>query len=120
MLIRKDDTILNPGSRPSIRSADIGDPFAIKFIGRDFEAIFPYYRLSEARIRDDILTFVFDNGTSIECVGSNLRAILDSSCTARLQLVEESCDYMRENYALMDGEIVVEKLRYCQRDEPQA
>jgi hypothetical protein len=46
MLIRKDETVVERASRPSTRNANIGDPFGIKFIGRDFKAAYPYHTLS--------------------------------------------------------------------------
>ena len=112
MLIRKDETVAQRSLRPSTRNADIGDPFAIKFIGRDFEVVYPYHRLVNAEIREDTLTFAFDNGTSIECEGSNLRAILDSTWTARLQIVEESREPRGGNRLLPETEIVVARMRY--------
>jgi hypothetical protein len=119
MLIRKDETVVDRAQRPSARNADIGDPFAIKFVGSDFEVVFPYHRLIRAAIRDDILAFIFDDGVSIECEGSNLRAILDSTWTARLQVVEETPEIRNGNRLLAEGEIVVESLRYCdQSQEP--
>jgi len=119
MLIRKDETVAQRNLRPSTRNADIGDPFAIKFIGRDFEVVFPYHRLVNAEIREDTLTFAFDNGTSIECEGSNLRAILDSTWTARLQIVEEARELRGANRLLPETEIVVARMRYrTKEDEP--
>jgi hypothetical protein len=117
MLIRKDDTVLERRINPSTRSADIGDPFAIKFIGKNFQVIFPYHTLLRARIEDDILKVSFPEGVSIECEGSNLTAILDSIWTARLQLVEESPDYLGKNRLLPEGEVVVENMRYCEAAE---
>jgi hypothetical protein len=112
MLIRKDETVAQRSLRPSTRNADIGDPFAIKFIGRDFEVVFPYHRLVNAEIRED-------NGTYIECEGSNLRAILDSTWTARLQIVEESREPRGGNRLLPETEIVVARMRYrAKEDEP--
>jgi len=112
MLSRKDGTIVERGRRPSARTADIGDPFAIKFVGRDFEVVYPYHRLIRAAIREEILTFSFDDGVSIECEGSNLRAISDSVWTARLQVVEETHEIRNGSSLLTEGEIVVESLRY--------
>ena len=112
MLSRKDGTIVERGRRPSSRNADIGDPFAIKFVGRDFEVVYPYHRLIRAEIREKILTFSFDDGVSIECEGSNLRAISDSVWTARLQVVEETHEIRNGGSLLTEGEIVVESLRY--------
>ena len=117
MLVRKDETVVERGRRPSTRNADIGDPFAIKFVGRDFEVIYPYHRLIRAAIREKILTFSFDDGVSIECEGSNLRAISDSVWTARLQVVEETREIRNGNRLLAEGEIVVESLRYCHQTE---
>jgi len=117
MLIRKDETVVERGRRPSARNADIGDPFAIKFVGRDFEVVYPYHRLIRAEIREEILTFSFDDGVSIECEGSNLRAISDSVWTARLQVVEETREIKNGTRLLSEGEIVVENLRYCSREE---
>jgi hypothetical protein len=117
MLIRKDETVVERPARPSARSADIGDPFAIKFVGSDFEIVFPYHRLIRAAIRDDVLAFIFDDGVSIECEGSNLRAILDSTWTARLQVVEETPETKNRNRLLAEGEIVVASLRYCDREQ---
>jgi hypothetical protein len=68
-------------------------------------------------IREDVLSFCFDQGVSIECEGSNLRAILDSVWTARLQVVEETLEMRNANRLLVEGEIVVESLRYCSREE---
>ena len=45
MLIRKDDTVSERRIRPSTRNANIGDPFGINFIGRDFKAVYPYHTL---------------------------------------------------------------------------
>ena len=117
MLIRKDETVVERGRRPSTRNADIGDPFAIKFVGRDFEVVYPYHRLIRAGIREEILTFSFDDGVSIECEGSNLRAISDSVWTARLQVVEETREIRNGSRPLTEGEIVVERLRYCTQAE---
>ena len=117
MLVRKDETVVERGRRPSTRNADIGDPFAIKFVGRDFEVIYPYHRLIRAEIREEILTFSFDDGVSIECEGSNLRAISDSVWTARLQVVEETREIRKGSRLLAEGEIVVERLRYCSKAE---
>ena len=117
MLVRKDETVVERGRRPSARNADIGDPFAIKFVGRDFEVVYPYHRLIRAAIREKILTFSFDDGVSIECEGSNLRAISDSVWTARLQVVEETREIKNGTRLLSEGEIVVENLRYCSREE---
>jgi hypothetical protein len=119
MLSRKDGTTVERGNRPSARNADIGDPFAIKFIGRDFDVVFPYHRLVTAEIREDTLTFAFDNGTAIECEGSNLRAILDSIWTARLQIVEEARELRGANRLLPETEIVVARMRYrTKENEP--
>jgi hypothetical protein len=117
MLIRKDETVVERAIRPSARNADIGDPFAIKFIAQDFQAVFPYHRLGMVTMKEAVLTFFFDAGISIECEGSNLRAILDSVWTARLQVVEETPEFRNGNRLLAEGEIVVESLRYC--DEAQ-
>ena len=117
MLIRKDETVVERALRPSARNADIGDPFAIKFVGRDFEVVYPYHRLIRAAIREEILTFSFDDGVSIECEGSNLRAISDSVWTARLQVVEETREIRNGSRLLTEGEIVVESLRYCHETE---
>ena len=117
MLVRKDETVVERGRRPSARNADIGDPFAIKFVGRDFEVVYPYHRLIRAAIREEILTFSFDDGVSIECEGSNLRAISDSVWTARLQVVEETQEIRNGSRPLTEGEIVVESLRYCHETE---
>jgi hypothetical protein len=113
MLIRKDETIVETAHRPSARNANIGDPFAIKFIAQDFQAVFPYHRLSMVTMKDDLLIFFFDGEVSVECSGTNLRAILDSVWTARLQVVEETHRSRILNKPLSDGEIVVESLRYC-------
>ncbi len=119
MLSRKDGTTVDQVNRPSARNADIGDPFAIKFIGRTFEVVYPYHRLVNAEIREDTLTFAFDNGTSIECEGTNLRAIMDSTWTARLQIVEESREPRGSNRLLPETEIVVARMRYrTKEDEP--
>jgi hypothetical protein len=115
MLVRKDETVVERALRPSVRNADIGDPFAIKFTARDFQAVFPYHRLGMVTMKEDILTFFFDGGVSIECEGNNLRAILDSVWTARLQVVEETPEIANGNRLLAEGEIVVESLRYCDR-----
>ena len=121
MLIRKDETVVERGRRPSARNADIGDPFAIKFVGRDFEVVYPYHRLIRAEIREEILTFSFDDGVSIECEGSNLRAISDSVWTARLQVVEETREIKNGSRVLAEGEIVVEGLRYrAHADDPDS
>ena len=117
MLSRKDGTIVERGHRPSVRNADIGDPFAIKFTGKDFQAVFPYHRLAMVTIKEDILSFFFGDGVSIECEGSNLRAILDSVWTARLQVVEETHDIKNGSRLLTESEIVVERLRYCAQAE---
>jgi hypothetical protein len=117
MLVRKDETVVERALRPSARNADIGDPFAIKFVGRDFEVVFPYHRLVKAEIREDTLIFNFDDGTSIECEGNNLRAILDSTWTARLQIVEETTELRGGSRLLPEGEIIVARLRYCSRDD---
>ena len=112
MLSRKDGTIVERSHRPSAINADIGDPFAIKFTGKDFQAVFPYHRLAMVTMKEEILTFFFGDGVSIECEGSNLRAILDSVWTARLQVVEETREIRNGNRLLAEGEIVVESLRY--------
>jgi hypothetical protein len=117
MLIRKDETVVERALRPSARNANIGDPFAIKFIGRDFEGVFPYHRLAKVIIKGDTLSFFFDNGESIECEGSNLRAILDSVWTARLQFVEETLELRNGSRSLAEGEIVVQSLRHCDRTQ---
>ncbi len=117
MLIRKDETIVERPLRPSTRNADIGDPFAIKFTGRDFQAVFPYHRLGRVTMKEDTLSFSFDDGVSIECEGSNLRAILDSVWTARLQVVEETLEIRNGRHPLANGEIVVETMRYCDQKE---
>ena len=117
MLIRKDETVVERALRPSARNADIGDPFAIKFVGRDFEVVYPYHRLIRAAIREEILTFSFDDGVSIECEGSNLRAISDSVWTARLQVVEETHEIRNGSRLLAEGEIVVESLLYRHQKE---
>ena len=117
MLSRKDGTIVERSHRPSTRNADIGDPFAIKFTGKDFQAVFPYHRLAMVTIKEDILSFFFGDGVSIECEGSNLRAILDSVWTARLQVVEETHEIRNGSRVLAEGEIVVESLRYCAQAE---
>ena len=117
MLIRKDETVVERARRPSARNADIGDPFAIKFTGRDFQAVFPYHRLAMVTMKEDILSFFFGDGVSIECEGSNLRAILDSVWTARLQVVEETHEIRNGSRVLAEGEIVVESLRYCAQAE---
>jgi len=117
MLSRKDGTIVERSHRPSTRNADIGDPFAIKFTGKDFQAVFPYHRLDMVTLKEEILSFFFGDGVSIECEGSNLRAILDSVWTARLQVVEETQEIRNGSRLLTEGEIVVESLRYCSRED---
>jgi hypothetical protein len=117
MLSRKDGTIVKRSHRPSAKNADIGDPFAIKFTGKDFQAVFPYHRLAMVTMKGDILTFSFGDGVSIECEGSNLRAILDLVWTARLQVVEETHEIRNGSRVLTEGEIVVETLRYCAQAE---
>ena len=112
MLIRKDETVVEHALRPSARNANIGDPFGIKFIGRDFKAVFPYHTLINALIEGDILVMSFAKGITVECEGSNLEAILDSIWTARLQIVEETREIKNGSRVLADGEIVVESLRY--------
>ena len=86
MLIRKDETVVERASRPSARNANIGDPFGIKFIGRDFKAVYPYHTLLGAKIEGDMLIMSFAKGITVECEGSNLEAILDSIWTARYNL----------------------------------
>jgi hypothetical protein len=113
MLSRKDGTIVERSHRPSARNADIGDPFAIKFTGKDFQAVFPYHRLAMVTMKEEIHSFFFGDGVSIESEGSNLRAILDSVWTARLQVIEETYEIRNGSCLLADGEIVVESLRYC-------
>lgn len=117
MLIRKDGTTLEASLRSSAKNADIGDPFAIKFIGRDVEAVFPYHRLIRAEIKGDVLVFSFDDNISIECEGSNLRVILDSVWTARLQVVEELRGTKAGGTILSPGESVVERIRFCSPQE---
>jgi hypothetical protein len=120
MLSRKDGTIVELSHRPSVRNADIGDPFAIKFIGKDFQAVFPYDRLAMVTMKAEILSFFFSDGVSIECEGSNLRAILDSAWTASLQVVEETQEIRNGSRLLTEGEIVVESLRYCSQVDESA
>ena len=116
MLIRKDETVVERALRPSARNANIGDPFGIKFIGRDFKAVYPYHTLRGTEIEGDILVISFAKCT-LECEGSNLEAILDSIWTARLQIVEETRDIKNGSRVLEEGEIVVESLRYCTQAE---
>jgi len=110
MLIRKDETVVERALRPSARNANIGDPFGIKFIGRDFKAAYPYHTLLGTEIEGDILVISFAKVT-LECEGSNLEAILDSIWTARLQMVEETREIKNGSRVLAEGEIVVESLR---------
>jgi hypothetical protein len=77
-----------------------------------FQAVFPYHRLVHGYDERE-LSFFFGDGVSIECEGSNLRAILDSVWTARLQVVEETREIRNGSRLLTEGEIVVESLRYC-------
>jgi hypothetical protein len=120
MLSRKDGTIVERSRRPSARNANIGNPFGIKFIGRDFKAVYPYHTLLNAIIEGDMLIMSFAKGITVECKGSNLEAILDSIWTARLQLVEETREIRNGSRVLAEGEIVVESLRYCtQADIPK-
>jgi len=112
MLIRKDETVLERARRPFARNANIGDPFAIKFTGRDFQAVFPYHRLAMVTMKEEILSFFFGDGVSIECKGSNLRAILDSVWTARLQVIEATHEIRNGSRLLAEGEVVVDSLRY--------
>ena len=111
MLIRKDETVVEHALRPSARNAIICDPFGIKFIGRDFKAVYPYHTLLGAIIEGDILVMSFVNGITVECEGSNLEAILDLIWTARLQIVEETREINNGSRVLAEGEIVVERLR---------
>ena len=110
MLTRKDETVVERALRPSARNANIGDPFGIKFIGRDFKAVYPYHTLLGTEIEGDILVISFAKVT-LECEGSNLEAILDSIWTARLQIVEETREINNGSRVLAEGEIVVERLR---------
>jgi hypothetical protein len=112
MLIRKDETVVERALRPSARNANIGDPFGIKFIGRDFKAVYPYHTLLGAIIERDMLVMTFANGITVECEGSNLEAILDSIWTARLQIMEETREIKNGSRVLAEGEIVVESLRH--------
>jgi len=111
MLTRKDETVVERALRPSARNANIGDPFGIKFIGRDFKAAYPYHTLLGTEIEGDILVISFAK-CKLECKGSNLEAILDSIWTARLQIVEETREIKNGSRVLAEGEIVVESLRY--------
>jgi hypothetical protein len=117
MLIRKDGTVVERALRPSARNANIGDPFGIKFIGRDVRAVYPYHTLLGAKIEGDMLIMSFAKGITVECEGSNLEAILDSIWTARLQIVEETREIKNGSRVLAEGEIVVESLRYCTQTE---
>jgi hypothetical protein len=117
MLIRKDETVVERALRPSARNVNIGDPFGIKFIGRDFQVVFPYHTLLEAKIEEDMLMMSFSNGVTVECEGSNLGALLDSVWTARLQVLEQTLEIRNRSRLLAEGEIVVESLRYCSQAE---
>jgi hypothetical protein len=117
MLIRKDDTVSERRIRPSTLIANIGDPFGIKFIGRDFKAVYPYHTLLGAIIEGGILIMSFIKGIPVECKGNNFEAILDSIWTARLQLVEETLEIRNGSRVLAEGEIVVESLRYHRQAE---